>query len=79
MIDHVKRSEFQAHCKANGETDEKLNQLMPLVELIPMLKEIVEEKKSMTFVGKRVLKIIGYTATVIGLIIGILELYKRIR
>jgi len=75
----VKKSEFEIHCKANELTAAKLEKLMPLVDLIPTLKEIVDEKKSMTFASKKILKIITFLAAAVGLIIGLLELFKRMR
>lgn len=75
----ITQAQFAEHCKENQVTADQLKKLMPLADLIPTLKEIVEEKKSMTFVGKKILKIIGYVAAVIGLMISIIELYKRVK
>ena len=77
--DAVSQDEFHAHCKSNEETDKKLEKLLPLAKLIPVLESIVKEKESMTFISKRILKIVTYTATIIGLILGLLELWKRIK
>jgi hypothetical protein len=75
----ITQTQFKEHCKENQVTADQLKRLMPLADLIPTLKEIVEEKKSMTFVGKKILKIIGYAAAVVGLMISIIELYKRVK
>lgn len=75
----ITQKQFADHCRENEETAAQLEKLMPLADLIPTLKEIVEEKKSMTFVGKKILKIIGYVAAVVGLMISIIELYKRVK
>ena len=77
--DSVSQDEFHAHCKSNEETDKKLEKLLPLAKLIPVLESIVKEKESMTFISKRILRIVTYIATIIGLILGLLELWKRIK
>jgi len=77
--DTVSQDEFHAHCKSNEETDKKLEKLLPLAKLIPVLESIVKEKESMTFISKRILRIVTYIATIIGLILGLLELWKRIK
>jgi len=75
----ITQQEFVAHCKENKKTDDKLEKLMPLADLIPALEEIVENQRAMTLVGRKALRIIGYIAAVVGMIIGILELYKRVK
>lgn len=79
MTTPITQKQFENHCRENQATSDQLEKLMPLVDLIPILQEIVEEKKSMTYVGKKILKIIGYIAAVVGLIISIIELYKRVK
>jgi len=53
--------------------------LMPLVDLIPVLKEIAEEKRAITLIGRNVLKILGVISLIIGIIIGTFEIWKRIK
>lgn len=79
MKENITREEFDEHCRQNQALATQLEKIMPLVDLIPTLNEIVEEKRSMTFVGKKILQIIGYFAAAIGLLISILELAKRIK
>jgi len=70
---------FHEHCKAN-ETDNKdinnkLDRLMPLVDFIPIVKEIVERENEQKAVSKWMVKIgriLGFVAaalTAIGIII----------
>ena len=77
--DLVSHSQFLKHCRDNDKQSEQIAKLMPLAELIPTLEEIVENQRAMTFVAKKVLKIVGYIAAVVGLIIAILELWKRVK
>lgn len=79
MKETITRQEFDEHCRQNRELALQFEKIMPLVDLIPTLNEIVEEKKSMTFVGKKILQVIGYFAAAIGLLLSILELAKRIK
>lgn len=75
------------HCKQNTmenaeinsrflNTNEKLDKLMPLADLIPLLQEIVDREKEQKAVSKwmvRIGKVLGFlaaTITAIGVIIG---------
>lgn len=75
----VTQIEFRDHCKANAETDKKLDKLMPLVDLIPTLQEIVESQKANVIVAKKVLRFVGYASAVIGLIYLIFKFWKDIK
>jgi hypothetical protein len=77
----VTKDEFQDHCLANQKTDEKLEKIMWLAdpEMKKALKEIVTNQQSMTNVGKRVIKIIGYLSAFFGLIYLMFKMYKDIK
>ena len=66
----VSQKEFQDHCKANSLTDKKLDQLMPLVDLIPTLELISEAQKVQTFMAKRLARAIGIWAGVAAILAG---------
>jgi len=64
------------HYKSNAS---KIDKLLPLVNLIPTLNEIVENQKAMSIVGKKVLKIIGVISAIIGLIYLIFRFWKEVK
>lgn len=64
------------HYKSNAT---KIDKLLPLVGLIPSIEEIVENQRAMTLVGRKVLKVITVISIIIGVLIGILELWKRVK
>ena len=76
-MSNVSQKEFLEHCRQNDITAKKLDQLMPLVDLIPTLNEIVEEKKAATLVGKKIIRVIGYTAAIIGILYAIFKFWKE--
>lgn len=78
-MDNISRDEFNLHCRENSETTNKLDQLMPLVELIPTLKEIVQSQKATVIVAQRVLRFVGYLSAIIGLIYLIFRFWKDIK
>lgn len=80
------KSALESHCKKNTEenkdinarfvtTDEKLDKLMPLVDLIPTIQSILERENEQKAVSKwmvrigRILGFIAATLTAIGIII----------
>ena len=86
----ITEKEFQEHCKDNytgfklakenrQAIEKKLDKLMPLVDLIPTLEDIAENQKAMTVVGKKVMKVIGVIATILGLIYLIFRFWKEIK
>ena len=65
--DHsVSQKEFAEHCKLNLQTDHKLDKLMPLTELIPTLKIIVEDEKGKRWLAKRIVNFLKIAGIVIG-------------
>lgn len=77
----ITRKEFELHCKENQETSQQLDKLMWLAdpEMKQALKEIVENQKSMTNVGKRVIKVVGYLSAIIGLLYLMFKFISEIR
>ena len=76
----VSRKEFDEHCEANLQTDHKLDKLMPLAELIPTLKQIVEDEQAKRWLAKRIITflkiagiIVGSLAAVFGIIWAIIK------
>ena len=51
------RTALEQHCSAQGKTDaivaQQIEQLMPLTDLIPILQQIVEDKKTTVALNKR--------------------------
>jgi len=52
---------------AHKNIDETLTALKPLAELVPSLKEIVENQKVIAKVGNWFVKIVSFTAVIIGI------------
>jgi len=52
---------------------------MPLVDLIPTLNEIVENQKATVYMGRKILRMIGYISAVIGLLYLIFQFWKEIK
>jgi len=80
----ITRKEFEDHCAENQRTSEKLDKLMPLTELIPTLKIIVEDEKAKRWLAKRIVNflkisgiIIGTFATVFGIIWAIIKELRK--
>lgn len=78
-MDSVTRDQFIEHCRENERTAEKLDQLMPLVDLIPTLKEIVQSQKANVIVAQKVLRVVGYLSAIIGLVYLIFKFWKDIK
>lgn len=74
---------LEAHCIQNNQrdeaTDSKLDKLMPLVDLIPSLNEIVESQRAMSFIGKQFVKVLGIVSAFIGFIYLIFKFWKDTR
>ena len=86
----ITKKEFAKHCKNNKDDfrtakqdrerlNLKLERLMPLVDLIKPVKEIIENQKAMSFVGKKIMRIIGYAAAIFGLFWLMLRFWKEIK
>jgi hypothetical protein len=82
--------DLEFHCKQNEsrdklvderdrKTEKKIDQLLPLVNLIPTLNDIVENQKANIYMGRKILKIIGYISAVIGLLYLIFKFWKDIK
>jgi len=73
---------LQTHCKENElrdkMNDEKLEKLMPLVDLIPTLNELVESQKATVYMSRKLLKFVGVVSSVIGLLYLIFTFWKDI-
>lgn len=78
MTEPITRLEFKTHCKENQVTSARLEKLMPLVDLIPTLQEIVENQKATIYMGRKILKWIGYISAAIGLLYLILKFWKEL-
>lgn len=78
---HIKdnKAQFKVSKETGRINGENIKKLLPLADLAPTLNEIVENQKAFTYVGRKVLRIIGYIAAVVGLLIGLFELYKRVK
>ena len=76
MKDPITRDEFESHCEANLQTDKKLDKLMPLANLIPIIEEIVESQKFQTQLSKKIARGIGVFALVVSIIAGVLASIK---
>lgn len=74
---------LQKHCTENElrdrMNDEKLEKLMPLVDLIPTLTQIAEDQKAAVNMGRRFLKAVGVISSVIGLLYLIFCFWKEIK
>jgi len=77
--DIITRKEFQDHCQENEATAAQLERLMPLVDLIPTLNEIVENQKATVYMGRKVLRMISYISAVIGLLYLIFQFWKAVK
>jgi len=77
--DLVSHSQFLKHCRDNDKQSEQIAKLMPLVELIPAIEVILENQRAMSIVGKKVMKIIGVIASIIGLVYMIVKFWKEIK
>jgi hypothetical protein len=75
----ITQKQFQDHCRENEATALQLEKLMPLVDLIPTLNEIVENQKATVYMGRKVLRMIGYISAVIGLLYLIFQFWKEIK
>lgn len=75
----ITQKQFQDHCRENEATASQLEKLMPLVDLIPILNEIVENQKATVYMGRKVLRMIGYISAVIGLLYLIFQFWKEIK
>jgi hypothetical protein len=82
--------DLQAHCKQNvardkiidsrdAKTEKKIDQLLPLVELVPLLKQMVDEKRAYTIIAAKVLKWIGVLGALVGLVYGAIKLWQEIK
>ena len=60
----------------DAKTEKKLDKLMPLVELAPLLRDMIEERKAYTIVAAKIIKWIAVIASIIGLIGGALAIIK---
>jgi len=72
-----------AHYKQNEDhdrlTDEKFERLMPLADLIPALQEIVENQRAMSYVGKKILRILGYISAIVTLLYLFFKFWQDIK
>lgn len=82
----ITQKQFQDHCRENEvtaaiavDTADKLERLMPLVDLIPTLNEIVENQKATVYMGRKVLRMISYISAVIGLLYLIFQFWKAVK
>ena len=82
----ITQKQFQDHCGENEvtaaiavDTADKLERLMPLVDLIPTLNEIVENQKATVYMGRKVLRMISYISAVIGLLYLIFQFWKAVK
>ena len=75
----ITQKQFQDHCRENEATALQLEKLMPLVDLIPTLNEIVENQKATVYIGRKILGAIGIIASVLGLLYLILQVWKEIK
>jgi hypothetical protein len=60
----------------DAKTEEKLDKLLPIVDLVPSIQTLIEEKRMYTIYAAKVLKAIGITGAVIGLLAGALAVIK---
>lgn len=83
ILEQVSRKEFDNHCKVNIKTDKKLDKLMPLAELIPVLKTIANDEQSKRWLAKRIINFLKIAGIIIGsamAITGIIwQIIKEIR
>jgi len=82
MTEPITRKEFQEHCDSNDVTAKsvvKLEKLLPLVDLIPTLQEIVENQKATIIVGRKALRIIGYISAALGLLYLIFRFWREVK
>lgn len=81
--DFVSHAEFRKHCDDNKVTGHKIDKLMPLAELIPVLQEIVNDEQSKRWLAKRVLNFLKIAGIVLGMMaatFGIIwQIIKEIR
>ena len=81
---------LEKHCEQNeardvliderdSNTEKKIDQLLPLVDLIPTLKGIVEDKKATVFMGRKLLRIVGYVSAALGLLYLIFKFWADIK
>jgi hypothetical protein len=75
----ITQKQFQDHCRENEATALQLEKLMPLVDLIPTLNEIVENQKATVYIGRKILGAIGIIASVLSLLYLILQVWKEIK
>lgn len=75
----ITQKQFQDHCRENEATAAQLEKLMPLVDLIPTLNEIVENQKATVYIGRKILGAIGIIAFVLSLLYLILQVWKEIK
>ena len=79
MNDPITQKQFEDHCRENEATAAQLEKLMPLVDLIPTLNEIVENQKATVYMGRKILRAIGIIASVLSLLYLILQVWKEIK
>lgn len=79
ILKNVSRKEFDEHCEINKITAEQVNKLMPLVDLIPTLNEIVENQKANVYIGRKIIKIIGVISAIVGLLYLIFRFWREIK
>lgn len=73
---------LQNHCQENElrdkMNDEKLEKLMPLVDLIPTLNELAEAQKATVYMSRKFLRFVGVVSSVIGLLYLIFTFWKDV-
>ena len=74
LLDHRKQNEDHDRL-----TDEKFERLMPLADLIPALQEIVENQRAMSYVGKKILRILGYISATVTLLYLFFKFWQDIK
>lgn len=73
---HDQITQLQITAKNNCENIAKL---LPLVGLIPTLNDVVENQKANIYMGRKLIRWVGYVSAMIGLIYLIFRFWKEIK